>query len=102
MLSVFKNPCLSSPPSLLSSSADRKKALEERIRNRGKRRLQKAGSEGSEDEGQDEVEHDGNGSKRAKKSKEGEDEVDAYLKEVRKHERSTLKDSGSGVRALVK
>lgn len=63
-------------------------------RNRGKRLQSPGQEEGDEDST--------TSKKRRKDGDEDDDETDVYLREVRKLERSTLKDSGSGVRSLVK
>lgn len=63
-------------------------------RNRGKRLQSPGQEEGDEDSS--------TSKKRRKDGDEDDDETDVYLREVRKLERSTLKDSGSGVRSLVK
>ncbi|KAI8456238.1 hypothetical protein BY996DRAFT_6430843 [Phakopsora pachyrhizi] len=68
----------------------RKQAFEQRIKNRGKRSVEKT-----------EVESSSSASQPNKKSKT-EDEENAYLREVRKLQGHSLRDEGAGVRALVK
>ncbi|KDN43433.1 hypothetical protein K437DRAFT_257493 [Tilletiaria anomala UBC 951] len=86
------SPLLASSPLTSGKKADgkmdaveRRKAMEERIRNRGKRKAENTG-----DEMEAQV-------KQARDAKE-----ERYLQEVRRAEMKSLKDAGSGVRSLVK
>lgn len=77
-----------SPAEPKLTAIERRKAMEERLRNRGKRKAAETSKKSSEEDG---------GAKKARNQTEEE-----YLRQVRKAESKSLKDSGSGVRSLVK
>ena len=80
-----------SPAEPKLTAIERRKAMEERLRNRGKR---KAADTARQDSGED---GESDGIKKARTQTEEE-----YIRQVRKAESKSLKDSGSGVRSLVK
>lgn len=87
------------------SAVERKKIMEDRFRNRGKKRSSGGSAEphqaSPEARSSSAVqEEDPTSTKRQRDTKPNEDSE--YLREVRNLEKSSLKDSGAGVRALVK